>query len=116
MRRRNSAALYLFAMICGLFLLMTSHTDVAAQARPAVDPPIHLVVVFTLDQFQEPYIERYGAELTGGIKRLLTNGAFFDNALQDHAITETAPAHATLLSGRFPSSHGILNDANDVTD
>src|SRR3954468_10736060 len=117
MRRRHSRAVNIIAVAFGIALVMTSHTKrAAAQARPVADPPVHLVVVFTLDQFQEPYIERYRAELTGGLKRMITRGAFFDNAFQDHAITETAPAHATLLSGRFPESNGILNDAADVTD
>jgi arylsulfatase A-like enzyme len=44
--------------------------------------------------------------MTGGIARLMRGGAVFTDAHHDHAITETAPGHATLLSGRFPRSTG----------
>lgn len=94
----------------------TAAAQTAAPQTAAADSRPALVVVITLDQFQVPYIDRYSAEFTGGLKRLLRGGAYFPNTFQDHAITETAPAHATLLSGRFPRSHGILSNAADVAD
>ena len=96
-------------------LALTAAPGLRAQTRPAA-PPIRLVVVFTLDQFQQPYLDRYEKELTGGLRRLLDGGAYFTNAYQDHAITETAAAHAVLLAGRFPRSTGIVSNTPDVTD
>jgi len=43
-------------------------------------------------------------------------GAWFVNAFQDHAITETAPGHASTMSGRFPRSTGIASNAAGVVD
>lgn len=43
-------------------------------------------------------------------------GAWFTNAHHDHAITETAPGHATLLAGRFPRSTGIMANRIGVED
>jgi predicted AlkP superfamily pyrophosphatase or phosphodiesterase len=47
---------------------------------------------------------------------LARGGAWFSNAHHDHAITETAPGHASLLSGRFPRSTGIIANRIGVYD
>ncbi|NUQ19682.1 MAG: hypothetical protein HOQ09_01850 [Gemmatimonadaceae bacterium] len=70
----------------------------------------------TVDQLTPVYFERYGDQLDGGFARLLRGGAVYLNAYQDHAITETAPGHATTLSGRFPRSTGIMMNAAGVQD
>jgi len=82
----------------------------AAPKKPA------LVVLVTIDQFRGDYLRRFGPQLTGGIARLMKGGAVFTDAHHDHAITETAPGHATLLSGRFPRSTGIMMNAIGVAD
>jgi predicted AlkP superfamily pyrophosphatase or phosphodiesterase len=83
---------------------------VDSQAAPT------LVVFFTVDQLRPDYLDRYAAQLTGGLHRLATAGAFFTNAYHDHAITETAPGHASTLSGRFPRSTGIVRNNAGVQD
>lgn len=75
-----------------------------------------LVVFFTVDQLAPLYFERYGPQLDGGLARLYRNGAVFLNGWQDHAITETAPGHASTLSGRFPRSTGIVMNDSGVPD
>jgi predicted AlkP superfamily pyrophosphatase or phosphodiesterase len=50
------------------------------------------------------------------LARLSRGGAWFSNAHHDHALTETAPGHATLLSGRFPRSTGIMANRIGVED
>lgn len=75
-----------------------------------------LVVLITIDQFRADYLARYGEQLQGGLARLARAGANFTDAHHDHAITETAPGHATLLSGRFPRSTGIMMNAIGVED
>src|SRR5688572_12348360 len=86
-----------------------------AGAQPAPRAP-HLVVFFTVDQLLPVYFERYGRQLNGGLARLYRNGAVFTNGFQDHAVTETAPGHASTLSGRFPRSTGIVTNALGVGD
>lgn len=95
----------------------TSPSAALASSIPPVtqDRP-RLVVLLTIDQFRADYLERFGAQMHGGIARLARTGAHFTNAHQDHAITETAPGHATLLSGRFPRSTGIMMNAIGVDD
>ena len=91
-----------------------------AQSNPpaatrAAAPP-SLIVLVTVDQLRGDYLDRFGPQLHGGLARLARGGAWFANAHHDHAITETAPGHATLLSGRFPRSTGIMANRIGVED
>jgi len=81
---------------------------------PAPAKP-RLVVMITVDQLRPDYLTRWRTQLTGGF-RLLQAGAVFTNASQDHGVTETAPGHATLLSGRWPAHTGIITNAVGVID
>lgn len=87
----------------------------AAQTRAASPAPT-LVVLVTVDQLLPEYFDRYGPQLQGGLARLWRGGAVFTRAYQDHANTETAPGHASILSGRFPRSTGIVQNAAGVQD
>jgi predicted AlkP superfamily pyrophosphatase or phosphodiesterase len=75
-----------------------------------------LVVLITVDQLRQDYLVRYRDQFTGGFKRMLDQGAVFTNAFHDHAVTETAVGHASLLSGRFPRSVGIISNRRGVAD
>lgn len=102
-----------------LCLLVAGTTAVQAQRpssvrRPASAPT--LLIVISVDGMRPDYFQRFGAQLTGGLARLYSRGAVFTNAFQDHAITETAPGHATTLSGRFPASTGIISNEPGVHD
>jgi predicted AlkP superfamily pyrophosphatase or phosphodiesterase len=72
--------------------------------------------MITIDGFRADNLERFGPQLKGGLARLKDGGAWFTNAHQDHGITETAPGHASLLSGRFPRSTGIVANLVGVID
>ena len=73
--------------------------------------PVRLVVFITVDQLRTDYLtERFTSQLTGGLGRLMRGGAFFVHGVHDHATTETAPGHASTLSGRFPRSTGIVRN------
>ena len=82
-------------------------------AHPATPPK--LIVFITVDQLRGDMLDRYRADLKYGFARLL-HGARFVNAFQDHAITETAPGHASTMSGRFPASTGITSNLAGVID
>ncbi len=73
-----------------------------------------LVVVITVDQLGSDYLDRYGQEMTAGLRRLLDESAVWPRAVHDHAITETAPGHASILSGRFPVHTGISSNSQGV--
>lgn len=86
-----------------------------AQARDRPPAP-GLVVIVTVDQLRADYLDRFRAQFTGGFAGLLARGALFAEAYQDHAMTETAPGHATLGSGRNPWSTGIIRNDEGVPD
>ena len=93
-----------------LFVLAT------AGAGPLPAPRPRLVLVITVDQLRPDYFDRYRSQLTGGLGRLLRQGAYFADAYQDHAVTETAPGHSTILSGRWPAHTGIISNVIGVSD
>lgn len=86
----------------------------AARAAQPVHP--RLIVVITVDQMRADYLDRWRAQLTGGLATLLDDGAVFTSAFQDHGATVTAPGHATILAGRWPAHTGILSDDIGVPD
>ncbi|HXB26775.1 MAG TPA: alkaline phosphatase family protein, partial [Gemmatimonadaceae bacterium] len=87
-----------------------------AQTKAPPTPPPTLVVFLTVDQMRSDYFPRFLPQLTGGLGRLYRRGAVFTQGYQDHAITETAPGHATVLSGRFPRHTGIVANSAGVLD
>ncbi|MFI5233133.1 MAG: alkaline phosphatase family protein, partial [Gemmatimonadales bacterium] len=78
--------------------------------------PVSLVVVITVDQMRGDYIARYAAQYTGGFARIASHAALFPHGVQDHANTETAPGHSTILSGREPTHTGIVSNDRGVPD
>jgi hypothetical protein len=102
-------------MLLSAALLLSAPALQAQQPQHAVQPP-DLVVVITVDQLRGDYMERFAANLTGGLQRFRDDGAYFPNAEQDHANTSTAPGHSTILSGRVPASTNILSNDLGVPD
>src|SRR4051812_36463647 len=107
--RFSSLALALFA----------SASCAGAQSRSASTTPAakpKLVVLIVVDQLRGDMLDRYKADLNAGYARLMKGGAWFTNGFQDHAITETAPGHASTMSGRFPEHTGITSNSAGVVD
>ncbi|MEO6446911.1 MAG: alkaline phosphatase family protein, partial [Gemmatimonadaceae bacterium] len=101
--------------VLGAAMLALSACHLPAQQSTAPRHP-SLVVLITVDQLRPEYLELYRPQFTGGFARLLNGGAIFTNAFHDHGITETAPGHASTLSGRFPRSTGIVANNAGVLD
>lgn len=87
-----------------------------AGAAQQTSAPPDLVVLIAVDQLRADYLDRFRSQFTGGFKRMLEQGAIYTNAFQDHAVTETAVGHATMLSGRYPRNNGIISNALGVPD
>src|SRR6266516_317647 len=84
-------------------------------AKPAGSPAKpRLVVLLVVDQMRADYIEKFRAQWTGGLKRLVAEGAWFRDAAYPYAATETCVGHATISTGSFPSVHGMI--ANEWWD
>src|SRR6266705_3630975 len=88
----------------------------AVGVAPTPAPRPRLVVVITVDQLRPDYFDRYRAQLISGLASLVKQGADFTDAYQDHAVTETAPGHSTILSGRWPAHTGIIRNLAGVQD
>src|SRR4051812_46605481 len=101
------------ALVSNAFLIVGA-TPTWAQVSDTATPK--LVVFITIDQMRPDYFTPFEPQLTGGLGRLYHGGAFFTNAFQDHAITETAPGHSETMSGRFPVHNGIQSNSAGVND
>ena len=89
----------------------------AASPPPAAVPAAQrpkLVLVITVDQLRPEYLTRWHDQMTGGLRRLMDEGTFYVEGVHDHAVTLTAPGHASTLSGRFPYSTGIASNSAGV--
>lgn len=86
------------------------------QQQPAIAAQPKLVVFITVDQLLPEYYDRWKQQMSGGLGLLYREGAVFQNGYQDHAITETAPGHASTMSGRFPVHTGIASNYAGVAD
>lgn len=109
----------LVCLLCAVGCAQAQTPETPASAPPPAAAPAGqptLVVMITIDGFRADFLERFGPQLQGGLGRLKNGGAWFTNAHQDHGITETAPGHASLLSGRFPRSTGIIANLIGVID
>ncbi|HMA23058.1 MAG TPA: alkaline phosphatase family protein, partial [Gemmatimonadaceae bacterium] len=101
--------------LIGATIVASAPSLVRAQAPAPADRPA-LVVLITIDQLRGDYLDRYGSQLTGGLARFRAQSALFTHAWQDHAITETAPGHSTILSGREPVHTTIFDNSYGVYD
>lgn len=91
------------AILLLIALLFGSCSKTAGGPAPVSTPPTAalpkpaLVVLITIDQMRPDYYDRFKNQLSGGLARLFEGSAVFLDAHHDHAITETAPGHATLM-------------------
>jgi type I phosphodiesterase/nucleotide pyrophosphatase len=67
-----------------------------------------LVVILVVDQMRGDYLERYGSRFTGGLARLMKDGAWFVNAAYPYLNTVTCTGHSTIGTGTFPYHHGMI--------
>ena len=91
--------------LCGLLLFVTFVSGASVQDE-AESP--RLILVLAIDQMRFDYLTRFDDLYTGGLRTLLDRGAIMTDAKYRHAATETGPGHSTLISGRHPSSSGII--------
>ncbi|HET9065476.1 MAG TPA: alkaline phosphatase family protein [Gemmatimonadales bacterium] len=88
----------------------------AALLSQARTPPVQLVVHLAVDQLRADYLTKWESQFTGGFIRLLRGGVFYPAGEQDHAVTQTAPGHASMMSGRWPYRTGIVANDRGVPD
>ena len=82
---------------------------VVAPARTGTQPP-RLVVFLVVDQMRADYVSMYGHQWTKGLRRLLDNGAYFPMAAYPYSYTVTCAGHATIGTGTYPATHGMIGN------
>src|SRR3954463_11846940 len=82
-----------------------------SQARTPVSTRPKLVVLIVVDQMRADYVSRFHDRWHGGLRRLIDQGAWLTNAAYPYAETETCPGHATISTGAFPATTGIVGNA-----
>src|SRR5215467_4691558 len=103
-RRRLQISVTGLLILC---LVIGSSGCSSAAARQ----DLKLVVVIVVDQFRYDFLERFKSSLgSGGFKRLIDEGAFFENANYNYAPTYTAPGHASIFTGSVPAQNGIVGN------
>ena len=81
-----------------------------AVGRAAADDPPKLAVIIVIDQMRADYVDQFKGDWTGGLRRLLTEGAWFSRAAYPYLLTITCPGHATISTGTFPNTHGAFSN------
>jgi predicted AlkP superfamily pyrophosphatase or phosphodiesterase len=106
MIRHLSAALLATVLAAGLLVSTSARLTAQAPADQAGRPA--LVVLLVVDQMRADYLTRYSAHWSGGLKRLMAEGAWYQNAAYPYLSTVTCAGHATISTGRYPRSHGVV--------
>src|SRR6266852_8179560 len=83
----------------------------AAPSAPKAPARPKLVVLLVVDQMRGDYVDKFLGQWTGGLKRLVEEGAWFRDAAYPYAATETCVGHATISTGAFPATHGMVANA-----
>jgi predicted AlkP superfamily pyrophosphatase or phosphodiesterase len=91
-------------------LLIGAALALAPRPRAASDPP-KLAVIIVIDQMRADYVDRFRADWTGGLHRMVTSGAWFQQAAYPYLTTVTCAGHATISTGAFPHTHGVFQNA-----
>lgn len=102
------------AALCAATLIPSFAQTPAAPAKPAAPARPKLVLVLVVDQFRGDYVRRFRSGFTGGLDRLLRNGAWLSDAFYEQIPTITCVGHSQLLTGALPSATGIV--ANEWWD
>jgi predicted AlkP superfamily pyrophosphatase or phosphodiesterase len=108
-RLLKRATLWSFAALLPLFLLSIpagGQTTGAKSPKPGTKPK--LVVLLVVDQMRADYVDKFRFQWTGGLKRLVEEGAWFRDAAYPYAATETCVGHSTISTGAFPATHGMV--------
>lgn len=80
----------------------------ASVLLSAAEPPPKLVVMVVVDQMRADYVDRFQANWSQGLHRLVDEGAVFTRAAYPYLTTVTCAGHATLATGAYPHVHGVF--------
>jgi predicted AlkP superfamily pyrophosphatase or phosphodiesterase len=87
-----------------------SEREPAAKIRKTPARP-KLVVLLVVDQMRGDYVDKFLPQWTGGLRRLVEEGAWFHDAAYPYADTATCVGHATISTGALPATHAMVANA-----
>ncbi len=100
------------ALMFSLVLLAASAPAAQAPRSAAAPAPgplkPKLVVLISVDQMRADYVERFRHQWTKGLRRLVTDGAWFREADYPYYNTVTCAGHASISTGTVPAVHGMV--------
>ncbi len=100
---------------CSLELIAQTPNSAAPTSRTAPAPKAparpKLVVLLVVDQMRGDYVDKFLGQWSGGLRRLVQEGAWFRDAAYPYAATETCVGHATISTGALPATHGMVANA-----
>jgi predicted AlkP superfamily pyrophosphatase or phosphodiesterase len=88
--------------------ILVAVLSATAALIPANAAAPRLIVVLVVDQFRGDYVEKFQHQWTGGLHRLLKDGAWFRRTAYPYFNTVTCAGHATVSTGAYPSAHGMI--------
>lgn len=92
--------------------VMLAITVVTAACGPGAQSPPEStnLVILSIDTLRPDHLGFHGyhRRTSPNLDRLAQRSVVFDQAVTTHV--STAPAHATILSGRYPGSHGLYRN------
>jgi arylsulfatase A-like enzyme len=67
-----------------------------------------LLVLVVVDQMRTDYLTRFADRFSHGFRRILDQGRIFEQTFYPYLNTVTCAGHATLGTGAWPRTHGII--------
>ncbi len=94
-----------FHVVAALLILGAAAFPLAGAEKPS------LIVVLSVDQMREDYLERFHSYFgKDGFNRFLERGAVFPQTRHRHAVTFTGPGYASIGTGLDPRDNGIIGN------
>jgi predicted AlkP superfamily pyrophosphatase or phosphodiesterase len=93
------------------FLVLSVFNNLQGQGAYLPPDKPRLVIGIVVEQLRYDQLEKFRNRFSeNGIRKLLNEGTYFQNASFQYMLTQSAPGHATISTGAEPSMHGITSD------
>jgi arylsulfatase A-like enzyme len=97
-------------IIAGIYSFVTENNKIKTE-----DPPNNRVIIITMDTTRADYLSCYGypKKTTPNLDKLAENGVMFSKTFCE--ITITDPSHASIMTGAYPRTHGLVYNYQSIT-
>ncbi|MBI3402879.1 MAG: alkaline phosphatase family protein [Acidobacteria bacterium] len=90
---------------------LISGQEPAPSRMAAGDRTPKLLVLLSVDQMRADYIDKFHRQWSRGLRRLVTDGAWFRQVDYPYFNTVTCVGHSSISTGAVPSVHGMILNA-----